>query len=219
VPHHENLHIHIRNFKELHAQLGHLNDAVLQATTNNINLNYDTTPMPCENCACVKIKIKNFPKEPPPFLAKEKGDRIMFDISSVNALSQGGNQYWLLIMDDSTNYCWSFFLPHKDDLPQVMLQWLRQVTSQYKIKVKCFWCDNADENKSFQSLLRKKSTHYIKFEYTAPNTPQQNGKIEQKFATLYGKIRSVLNAAGFPAILRPDYGPMKPRIPMLTYPL
>jgi transposase InsO family protein len=50
-------------------------------------------------------------------------------------------------------------------------------------------------------LLKKKWKHYIKFEYTAPNTPQQNGKIERKFATLYGKIRSILNAAGFPAFL------------------
>jgi hypothetical protein len=81
------------------------------------------------------------------------------------------------------------------------LQWLRQVTSQYKIKVKCFWCDNDGENKSLQSLLKKKWKHYIKFEYTAPNTTRQNGKIERKFATLYGKIRSVINAAGFPAFL------------------
>jgi hypothetical protein len=90
------------------------------------------------------------------FLATEKGDRIMFGISYANALSQGGNQFWLLVMDDYTNYCWSLFLPHKDDLPQVMLQWLRHVTSQYKIEVKCFRCDNAGENKSFQSLLKKK---------------------------------------------------------------
>jgi hypothetical protein len=30
----------------------------------------------------------------------------------------------------------------------------------------------------------------------------KNGQIERKFATLYGKIRSVLNAAGLPAFLR-----------------
>jgi hypothetical protein len=72
----------------------------------------------------------------------------------------------------------------------------------YKIKVKCFRCDNAGENKSFQSLLKKKWKHYIKFEYTAPNTPQQNGKIEHKFATLYGMIQSVLDASGFIALLR-----------------
>jgi hypothetical protein len=51
-------------------------------------------------------------------------------------------------------------------------------------------------------LLKKKWKHYIKFEYTTPDAPQQNGKFERKFATLYGKIQSVLNAAGFPAFLR-----------------
>jgi hypothetical protein len=131
------------------------------------------------------LKLKTFPKN---LHRKEKGNKIMFDVSSVNALSQGGNQFWLLVMDDYTHYHWSFFLPHKNDLPQVMLQWLKQVTSQYKIKVKCFRCDNAGENKSFQTLLKKKWKQYIKFEYTAPSTPQQNGKIEQKFATLSGKI-------------------------------
>jgi hypothetical protein len=95
VSHQENLRIHIRSYKELHEQLGHPNDAVLKATAKKFILKYDTTTMTCENCACAKIKIKTFPKEPPTFLAKEKGDRIMFDISSVNALSQGGNQVWL----------------------------------------------------------------------------------------------------------------------------
>jgi hypothetical protein len=91
VPHQENLHIHIRSYKELHVQLGHPNDAILKATAKNFNLKYDTTPMQCEKCACAKIKIKNFPKEPPTFLEKEKGDRIVFDISFDNALSPGVN--------------------------------------------------------------------------------------------------------------------------------
>jgi hypothetical protein len=93
VSHHENLHIHIRSYKELHEQLGHPNNAVFKATAKNFNHKYDTTPMPFENCACAKIKIKIFPKEPTTFLAKEKGDRIRVDLSSVNALSQGGNQF------------------------------------------------------------------------------------------------------------------------------
>jgi hypothetical protein len=72
VPHQENLHIHIISYKELHEQLGHLNDAVLKATAKQFNLKYDTTPMPCENCVCVKIKIKNFTKETPTFLANKR---------------------------------------------------------------------------------------------------------------------------------------------------
>ena len=38
---------------------------------------------------------------------------------------------------------------------------------------------------------------HFTIEYTAPGTPQQNGKIERKFATLYGKSRAMLNAAKF----------------------
>ena len=35
----------------------------------------------------------------------------------------------------------------------------------------------------------------IKFEYTSPVSPQKNGKCERKFATLYGKVSSMLNGA------------------------
>ena len=42
----------------------------------------------------------------------------------------------------------------------------------------------------------------IDFEFTAPNTPQQNGIVEQKFATLYGRGRALLNKAGFNRTMR-----------------
>jgi hypothetical protein len=35
-----------------------------------------------------------------------------------------------------------------------------------------------------------------KFEFTAPDS-QKNGKVERKFATLYGRVRAMLNEAGF----------------------
>jgi hypothetical protein len=41
-----------------------------------------------------------------------------------------------------------------------------------------------------------------KFEFTAPDSPQQNGKIERKFATLYGRVRAILNRAEFTENLR-----------------
>jgi hypothetical protein len=106
-------------------------------------------------------------------------------------------------MDDYTNYCWIFLLPHKDDLPQVMLQWLRQVTSQYKIKVKCFRCDNAGENKSFQSLLKRNGNTILSLSIQHPVHLNKMVKLNVNcFATLYRKFQSVLNAAGFPAFLR-----------------
>ena len=50
--------------------------------------------------------------------------------------------------------------------------------------------------------MNLEETLKIKFEFTAPYTPQQNGKIERNFQTLYGKIRAMLNWARLPARLR-----------------
>jgi hypothetical protein len=57
-------------------------------------------------------------------------------------------------------------------------------------KINIFHCDNAGKNFAFKSYMLKNSRHAI-WELT----PQQNGIVEYKFATLYNKIRSVLNAA------------------------
>ena len=42
-------------------------------------------------------------------------------------------------------------------------------------------------------------------EYTAPYTPQQNGKVEQAFPTLFGRARAVYNGAKLPVDLRKKY--------------
>ena len=35
------------------------------------------------------------------------------------------------------------------------------------------------------------------FEYTAPGTPQQNGVVERAFVTVMGRVRAMMNHAGF----------------------
>ena len=64
------------------------------------------------------------------------------------------------------------------------------------IMVKTVRCENAGENKSFEKTSKLEG-HSIKFEYTAPGTPQQNGRVERKFKTLYGRIRAILAGSGF----------------------
>ncbi len=41
-----------------------------------------------------------------------------------------------------------------------------------------------------------------KFEYTAVGTHQHNGRVERKFATMYGRIRSMMIGAGIKEYLR-----------------
>jgi hypothetical protein len=57
--------------------------------------------------------------------------------------------------------------------------------------------DNAGENRSFQELANTEDFNDVKFEFTAPRTPQQNGIVERAFPTLQGRVRAMMNYAGF----------------------
>jgi hypothetical protein len=64
------------------------------------------------------------------------------------------------------------------------------------------WCDNnALENLSFPKAIQQTTELYVQFEYTTPETPQQNGYIKHTFTTLYGKTRAMMNQAEFTFLL------------------
>ena len=54
--------------------------------------------------------------------------------------------------------------------------------------------DNAGENKILAKSCDQNEMG-IKFEYTAPGTPQQNGVVEGAFVTLIGRGRAMMNHA------------------------
>ena len=63
--------------------------------------------------------------------------------------------------------------------------------------------DNAGENISLKNKLEKEGID-IKIEFTTPNTPEQNGQVERSFATLWGRVRAMLNHSGVTASLRDE---------------
>jgi hypothetical protein len=68
---------------------------------------------------------------------------------------------------------------------------------KYKdIKVRFIRCDNSGENKDIQQEIIQIPKIKVQFKFKAPDTPQQNGKIDRKLATLYG-VRATLNEAEF----------------------
>ena len=56
-------------------------------------------------------------------------------------------------------------------------------------------CDNAGENRTLERQCIDKGLD-ITFEYTAPYSPQFNGRVERKFPTLKGRVRAMLNWEG-----------------------
>ena len=187
----------VMEFNKLHSLLGHPNNATLKATAKKNDITLINQPDgPCKYCVKAKIRMKNMPRlarNP----AKRKLERLMIDISYIKAQSLGNNTYWLLMMDEYTHLLWSFFIPSKSHVCKTLLPILVLLEKDQQLKIEYIRGDNAPEHVALQKAVTEHTTLKAKFEFTAPDTPQQNGRIERKFATLNGKCRAMLNAAEF----------------------
>jgi hypothetical protein len=185
----------------IHGVFGHVGDETTKATANYYGMTILGDLHPCSDCLKAKARQKNLGASNADSKSTIPGERLGFDISSIKDESIGGSKFWLLIVDEATDYSWSFFLKAKSETPKRMAELIGDLKTKYNKLVKFLRCDGAGENKKTDELLKTKNFG-ITFEYTAPGTPQQNGKVERKFATLYGRIRATLNALKAPEELR-----------------
>jgi len=77
---------------------------------------------------------------------------------------------------------------------QAMISFIKDLCASENIVVKKIQCDNSSENVAFQATA-KEANLGLHFEFTAHQTLQQHGHVEQKFATLFGRVQSMLNSA------------------------
>ena len=158
-------------------------------------------PFPtCDSCAVSKMKQKSIQK----FTqnkATAKGERLFMDISSVKGKSNGGSKYWLLVIDEATQFQWSFFLGANKETKNKIYDLITDLKASHNTNVKYIRCDNAGENKTTDAHLR---THGkgVTFEYTSSDTPQHNGVVERRFATLCGRVRSMLHFCRCPKLFK-----------------
>ena len=119
--------------------------------------------------------------------AENPGNRIYLDISTIKYPSAGGARFWALFVHDHSDFVFGKFMKHKADLSIQGIKAINTVFNNYRVKIERIQCDIAGENKAFEQEIIKKKMNII-FEYTAMNTPQQNGRVERKFATMYGTV-------------------------------
>jgi hypothetical protein len=99
------------------------------------------------------------------------GERLYIDISSIAEKSFGGAKFWALIIDDDSDYCWSFILKRKSDLKEKVKTLLTDLQIA-GLNVKFIRCDDAGENVPMKSDQDIKSFG-VKFEFSGPRTPQK----------------------------------------------
>ena len=83
-----------------------------RATAKNLDIKLVGKFKPCESCALGKAKQNNISKLP----AKQVeylGERLCLAISSPSTKSIEGKHHWLLVVNNCTDYVWSFCLKER----------------------------------------------------------------------------------------------------------
>jgi hypothetical protein len=75
------------------------------------------------------------------------GERVYLDISSIRDESYGGSCFWVLLVDDYSEYFWSIFLKTKSNFKCKVITLLTDLKIA-EINVKYIRCDYSGENKA-----------------------------------------------------------------------
>ena len=142
------------DINDLHVALGHPSEAITRSTTKNFNRQVTSTFELCEDCTLGKAKQQAVSKKAVP-CSRILGEWLFFDISSPSTPTFGGKRHWLLMIDDHSDYCWSFFLSEKSDLTQKMIGLIKDLKIKYDIQVQRLQCNNTGENQAFEKACNQ----------------------------------------------------------------
>ena len=104
-------------------------------------------------------------------------------------------------MDMGSGKLFLNLLKRKSDVIKDMILFVKNVKQHWNRDIKYIRCNNSGENNKLKRVFDKKFPNII-FEFTARDTPQQNGRVERAIATVWSKVRSNMNAAGIEGHLK-----------------
>jgi hypothetical protein len=130
----------------------------------------------CEGCAYGRSKWKSHPSTST--TTRRHLERIHVDLCGPLPNSLGGNQYYLLIIDEHTHYHWAEFMPRKSDAFTCLQKWKLQVECETDLKLQYLKSDGGGEfgSGSFATWLMSKG---VVHEKSTPYEHEQNGLVER----------------------------------------
>ncbi|GKB75734.1 retrovirus-related pol polyprotein from transposon TNT 1-94 [Tanacetum coccineum] len=102
-----------------------------------------------------------------------------------------GKKYILVIVDDYSRFTWVKFLRSKDETPEVVIKFLKQIQVGLNKTIRYIRTDNGTEfvNKDLTAYYERVGIFHQK---TVPRTPQQNDVVERQNRTLVEAARTML---------------------------
>jgi len=123
------------NINDLHKKLGHTSKALMRKTAKFYGWQLKNLFETCESCALAKLRQKDTNKEKKA-QSETPGEWLFINISHVKNQSFGGSQFWLLAVNDATDFSFSLFLKMKDQTSQAMISLIRDLCDSENIVVK-----------------------------------------------------------------------------------
>lgn len=114
--------------------------------------------------------------------------------------SPGGARFLLTFKDDATSFRHVYFLKHKSDVLEKFKKYDKLIENKFGRTMRVLRSDNGLEFKN-RAMEEYTDSRGIQREFTAPYTPQQNGKAERDNRTLIESARTMLLAKSLPKFL------------------
>ena len=121
--------------KMLHQITGHAGQQLMADTAKYYGVNVTGIVTKCLSCSLEKIRQKNIPKKNES-TAKNPGERMYLDISSMKDESLGGRKHWAMLVDEAARCKHNFFLKKTSDQVDMVSSWLKGLKDKHKIQVK-----------------------------------------------------------------------------------
>lgn len=183
-----------------HERLGHINPKQLKdvsAAVQGVKITNDKGFF-CESCQFGKVHRQKFNKKNTDQKRWLPGEFVYTDVCGpFSKASVGGTRFYLLFVDEATDYRSVYFIKHKSDVLEKLKEFNSIVMNRFGHSIKVLRADNGKEYANYQveNYLRKCG---IITESTASYTPEQNGKAERKNRTIVESARTMLQAKELP---------------------
>lgn len=192
----------IEEMRLWHARFSHINEGAIKFMHDNSLVrgldHLHGGSIKCAACARGKMTRAPFGNHLSRETAQRPFDRIHMDLSgAVEVESLTRARYFLVIVDEATDFVWTKSLRMKDDAITAIRYWLAMVATQFRATPKEMHSDGGGEfiNTALNNFYVERG---IVGTSVAPGTPQHNAIAERKIRTLKELTRSMLHHAQLP---------------------
>ena len=191
------------NIKKAHGIFGHMSEDATRKTAAQMGIRITRGGLGvCEACTISKARRKNLPSGPPRHTATKDNDRVWLDQAVLRKKDHTtlGTVVcvWCLMVFEWSGLIVSRIFRQKNHMIQPVCAFLHRMKQQGNMPT-TIRMDNAGENIKLQQAAEGREWKLgLQYEFTAPNTPQQNALAEVAFPTVMNRANAMCEAGNIP---------------------